>query len=79
VLSNLGYYFIRPTQLQSHHHNPKNRVYLVNTSKFELNFNTNSKNENPNLDQVFLYLDNNFGRFEFGNFVAVNQKMKYVK
>jgi len=47
------------------------------TSKFELNFNTNSKNENPNLDQVFLYLDNNFGRFEFGNFVAVNQKMKY--
>jgi hypothetical protein len=47
------------------------------TSKFELNFNTNSKNENPNLDQVFLYLDNDFGRFEFGNFLPVNQKMKY--
>jgi len=47
------------------------------TSKFEFNFNTNSKNENPNLDQIFLYLENNFGRFEFGNFVAVNQKMKH--
>ena len=54
-----------------------NNNILGVTSKFELNFNTNSKNENPNLDQVFLYLDNNFGRFEFGNFVAVNQKMKY--
>ena len=54
-----------------------NNNILGITSKFELNFNTNSKNENPNLDQVFLYLDNNIGRFEFGNFVAVNQKMKY--
>ena len=54
-----------------------NNNILGITSKFELNFNTNSKNENPNLDQIFLYLDNNFGRFEFGNFVAVNQKMKY--
>jgi hypothetical protein len=54
-----------------------NSNYLGVTSKFELNFNTNSKNENPNLDQAFLYLDNNLGRFEFGNYVAVNQKMKY--
>ena len=54
-----------------------NANYLGITSKFEFNFNTNSKNENPNLDQAFLYLDNNFGRFEFGNYVAVNQKMKY--
>ena len=54
-----------------------NNNILGITSKFEFNFNTNSKNENPNLDQVFLYFDNNFGRFEFGNFVAVNQKMKY--
>lgn len=54
-----------------------NNNILGITSKFELNFNTNSKNQNPNLDQVFLYLDNNIGRFEFGNFLAVNQKMKY--
>lgn len=54
-----------------------NNNILGITSKFELNFNTNSRNENPNLDQAFLYLDNNFGRFEFGNFVAVNQKMKH--
>ena len=55
----------------------KNQNILGITSKFEFNFNTNSKNENPNLDQIFLYLENNSGRFEFGNFVAVNQKMKY--
>jgi hypothetical protein len=51
--------------------------YLGATAKFELNYNSNSRYQNPNLDQIFIYTENNFGKFEFGNIVAVNQKMKF--
>ncbi len=45
-------------------------------AKFELNYNSDSRNEVPNLDQAFIFSEGNFGKFEFGNNVAVNQKMK---
>jgi len=51
--------------------------YVGATAKFELNYNSNGRYQNPNLDQVFLYLENDFGKFELGNIVAVNQKMKF--
>jgi hypothetical protein len=45
-------------------------------AKVEFNINSDSRNENPNLDQAFFYSENNFGKFEIGNNQAVNQKMK---
>lgn len=45
-------------------------------AKFELNVNSDSRNEAPNLDQAFIFSEGNLGKFEFGNNVAVNQKMK---
>lgn len=45
-------------------------------AKVEFNYNTDNRNESPNLDQAFLYSENDFGKFEIGNFFAVNQKMK---
>lgn len=45
-------------------------------TKFEFNVNSDYRNENLNLDQAFLYAENDFGKFEIGNNVAVNQKMK---
>jgi hypothetical protein len=45
-------------------------------AKFEYNYNTNHNRENPNLDSAFIYQENNFGKFEFGNNKAVNQQMK---
>lgn len=45
-------------------------------AKVEFNYNSDSRNENPNLDQAFLFSEGDFGKFEFGNHVAVNQKMK---
>ena len=40
-------------------------------------FSKNNVKENPNLDQIFLFAENDFGQFELGNNQAVNQKMKY--
>lgn len=45
-------------------------------AKAEFNFNSDGRNENPNLDQAFLFSEQSFGKFEFGNYQAVNQKMK---
>jgi hypothetical protein len=45
-------------------------------AKVEFNINSNRFNEKPNLDQAHLFSENNFGKFEFGNYVAVNQRMK---
>jgi hypothetical protein len=45
-------------------------------AKVEFNFNSDGRTENPNLDQVFTFLENDFGKIEFGNSQAVNQKMK---
>lgn len=41
------------------------------------NFSNNGVKQNPNLDQIFLFAENDFGKFELGNNQAVNQKMKY--
>lgn len=45
-------------------------------AKLEYNINSDNRNENLNLDQAFIYNENYFGKFEFGNNFAVNQKMK---
>ena len=45
-------------------------------AKVEFNFNSDHRDEHPNLDQVFIYSEGDFGQVEFGNFFAVNQKMK---
>lgn len=46
-------------------------------AKFEFNISSNKPKQNPNLDQIYLFFENNFGNFEVGNNFAVNQKMKY--
>lgn len=45
-------------------------------AKIEFNFNSDRRNENPNLDQAFLFSESDFGKFEIGNNQAANQKMK---
>lgn len=48
-------------------------------AKIEFNFNSKNsrkKNENPNLDQAFLFAQNSLGKFELGNLQSPNQKMK---
>ena len=46
-------------------------------AKLEYNINTdNNKTEKLNLDQAFIYQESKFGKIEFGNNKAVNQKMK---
>lgn len=45
-------------------------------AKVEFNFNSDGRNENPNLDQAFFFTEHSFGKFEIGNNQAVNQKMK---
>lgn len=45
--------------------------------KTEFNYSTNKIKESPNIDQAFIYAQNDFGRIEFGNYQAVNQKMKF--
>lgn len=45
-------------------------------AKVELNLNSDGRNQNPNLDQIFTFFDSEFGKFELGNNQAVNQKMK---
>lgn len=42
----------------------------------EFNFNTDRRTENPNLDSIFTFAEGDFGKVEFGNNKAVNQKMK---
>jgi len=44
--------------------------------KAEFNYKSDGQNENPNLDQAYLFSENSFGKFELGNYQAVNQKMK---
>lgn len=45
--------------------------------KGETNINNSRFNQKPTLDQAHLFLENdNFGKLEFGNYFAVNQKMK---
>ncbi len=46
------------------------------TAKNEFNFNSDGRNENPNFDQIFTFVEGGFGKFELGNNQAVNQKMK---
>lgn len=45
-------------------------------AKIEFNLNTSRFNEKPNLDQAYIFSENDFGKFEAGNYFAVNQKMK---
>lgn len=45
-------------------------------AKFEFNANSGGVRQNPNLDQIFLFSEGNFGKFEIGNSQAANQKMK---
>lgn len=52
-----------------------NKIGLV--LKTEFNYSTNKIKESPNIDQAFIYSQSNIGRFEFGNYQAVNQKMKF--
>lgn len=52
----------------------KNKYGAV--AKVEFNINSDGRTERPNLDQAFLFSEHSFGKFEFGNNQAVNQKMK---
>jgi hypothetical protein len=45
-------------------------------AKVEFNINSNRFNQKPNLDQAHLFSESDFGKFEFGNYIAANQKMK---
>ncbi len=54
----------------------RDKIKYGAVAKLEFNFNSDGKNEKPNLDQVFIFAQNNFGKFELGNYQAVNQKMK---
>ncbi len=45
-------------------------------AKLEFNVNSDKRNENLNLDQAFIFAENDFGKFEIGNNKAVNQMMK---
>jgi hypothetical protein len=54
----------------------KNLTKYGAVAKAEFNANSDRRNENPNLDQAFLFSENSLGKLEFGNNQAVNQKMK---
>jgi hypothetical protein len=54
----------------------ENGINYGAVAKVEFNFNSNHRKENPNLDQTFLFAESDFGKVEFGNNFAVNQKMK---
>lgn len=45
-------------------------------AKFETNYNVNKRYQSPHLDQNFLFLNGDFGKFEFGNYIAANQFLK---
>lgn len=45
-------------------------------AKVEFNLNSSRFNQHPNLDQAYIFSENDFGKFELGNYFAVNQKMK---
>ena len=55
----------------------KNKSKYGAVTKFEFNANSSGVRENPNLDQIFLFSEGSFGKFEFGNTQAANQKMKF--
>ncbi len=46
------------------------------SSKFELETNSNQNRARIDLDEVFVFAQNDYGKVEVGNVVAVNQKMK---
>jgi len=54
-----------------------NDVKIGVVIKSEFNYSTNKIKESPNIDQAFIYSQSDFGRLEFGNYQAVNQKMKF--
>jgi len=54
--------------------NDNNHLGII--AKIELNYNSNSRKEHPNLDQFFGYLENPWGKIELGNFLPVNQRLK---
>jgi hypothetical protein len=53
-----------------------NNVKYGAVAKVEFNANSERFNEKPNLDQAHLFSESDFGKFEIGNYLAVNQKMK---
>lgn len=54
----------------------QNAVKYGAIAQTELNFNSDKRTENPNLDKIFTFVEGDFGKVEFGNNQAVNQKMK---
>lgn len=46
------------------------------STKLELEANSNQNRARLDLNEAFLFAQNNYGKFEIGNVVAVNQKMK---
>jgi len=72
---NLG--FDNQIYLKSAYKFANNNIGTVGaTAKFEVNINTNQRFERVNLDQFFGYVENDYFKFEIGNYLAVNQKMK---
>ncbi|MBM3580123.1 MAG: porin [Alphaproteobacteria bacterium] len=55
---------------------PLDGVKYGAVTKFEMNYNSDKRNENPNLDQAFIFVEGWLGKVEFGNNQAVNQKVK---
>ncbi len=55
----------------------KDKIKHGAVTKFEFNANSSGVRENPNLDQIFLFSEGSFGKFELGNTQAANQKMKF--
>ncbi len=53
-----------------------NGVKYGAVAKLEFNVNSNHHNENLNLDQAFIFSESDSGKFEMGNYKAVNQMMK---
>ncbi len=69
-----GYVWVRPQQNFISHFFGKTTTAL--NFKIESNYNTNHQNLSPILDEAFFSIKNDFGKLEFGNFLAVNQQLK---
>ncbi len=71
--------FFFKTGIKKKHTSDRETKYEL-TAKAEFNVNSVRRNENPNLDQIFISAKDPVsflrGTFEVGNYFAVNQKMK---
>lgn len=55
---------------------PRDGVKYGAVAKAEFIFNTDKRNRDPNIDQIFTFAEGNLGKVEFGNNQAANQNLK---